>query len=71
VLRQAGRSDRCIMTTTDQRTGARGKEPLRTLATYRRDPVDSSSVYFGANYINETKRGSLRVGAAVAPVGTP
>ncbi|HMC97582.1 MAG TPA: MOSC N-terminal beta barrel domain-containing protein, partial [Flavobacteriales bacterium] len=27
---------RCAITTTDQRTGERGKEPLRTLATYRR-----------------------------------
>ena len=27
---------RCAITTTDQRTGERGKEPLRTLATYRK-----------------------------------
>ncbi len=27
---------RCVIITTDQRTGERGKEPLRTLATYRR-----------------------------------
>lgn len=27
---------RCVITTTDQRTGERGKEPLRTLATFRR-----------------------------------
>ena len=27
---------RCVITTTDQRTGERGKQPLRTLATYRR-----------------------------------
>jgi uncharacterized protein len=67
VLRNAGKSDRCIVTTTDQRTGVRGKEPLRTLAAYRRDPVDPSSVYFGANYINETKRGTLRVGDKVTP----
>ena len=63
--RPAGRSDRCIMTTTDQLTGVRGKEPLRTLATFRRDPVESSSVYFGANFINESKRGTVRVGDAV------
>lgn len=68
VLRSAGRSDRCIVTTTDQRTGERGKEPLRTLATFRRDPVDPSSVYFGVNFINESKRGTLRVGDAVAPL---
>jgi uncharacterized protein YcbX len=38
------------MTTTDQRTGARGIEPLRTLATYRRDPRFSAPV-FGQNVI--------------------
>lgn len=65
VLRQAGRSDRCIMTTTDQLTGMRGKEPLRTLATFRRDPVETSSVYFGANFINESKHGTVRLGDAV------
>ncbi len=66
VLRAAGKSDRCIMTTTDQRTGVRGKEPLKTLATFRRDPaLDPTAVWFGANFINESKRGTLRVGAAV------
>lgn len=66
VLRNAGKSDRCIVTTTDQRTGERcGPEPLRTLATFRRDPMQPSSVYFGVNYINETKRGTLRVGDAI------
>lgn len=65
VLRAAGKSDRCIVTTTDQLTGERGKEPLRTLATFRRDPVEPSSVYFGANFINESKRGMLRVGDEV------
>lgn len=65
VFRSAGTSQRCIVTTTDQFTGARGKEPLKTLATYRRDPVDPSSVYFGANFINESKHGTVRVGDAV------
>jgi uncharacterized protein YcbX len=62
TLRNAGKSDRCIVTTTDQRTGERGKEPLRTLATFRRDPDNPSSVYFGANFINESKHGTVRVG---------
>lgn len=66
VLRSAGKSDRCIMTTTDQKTGERGKEPLRTLAQFRRDPVEPAAVYFGVNFINESKRGVLRVGDAVA-----
>lgn len=67
TLRHAGKSDRCIVTTTDQRTGARGKEPLRTLATFRRDPaLDPTAVYFGVNFINETKRGTIRLGDQVA-----
>lgn len=70
VLRAAGKSDRCIMTTTDQLTGVRGKEPLRTMATYRRDPaLDPTAVWFGANFINESKRGTVRVGAKVEVAG--
>jgi uncharacterized protein YcbX len=66
VLRNAGKSDRCIVTTTDQRSGERGKEPLRTLATFRRDPaLDPTAVYFGVNYINESKQGVIRAGDAV------
>lgn len=66
LLRAAGKSDRCIMTTTDQRTGVRGKEPLKTLATFRKDPaLDPTAVWFGANFINESKRGTLQVGANV------
>lgn len=67
TLRNAGKSDRCIMTTTDQSTGERrGKEPLRTLATFRRDSaLDPTAVYFGANFINETKHGTIRVGDTV------
>lgn len=66
TLRTAGRSDRCIVTTTDQLTGERGKEPLRTLASFRRDPVEPTSVYFGVNFINESKRGTIRVGDTIA-----
>ncbi|MCB0771669.1 MAG: MOSC domain-containing protein, partial [Flavobacteriales bacterium] len=42
---------RCIITTTDQRTGERSKEPLRTLATFRRDlsPARTGKVDFGMN----------------------
>lgn len=67
VLRNAGKSDRCLVTTTDQHTGERGKEPLRTLASFRRDPaLDPTAVYFGTNYINESKQGRLRVGDTVS-----
>lgn len=66
TLRNAGKSDRCIVTTTDQSTGERmGKEPLKTLAAFRRDSADPSSVYFGANFINEAKTGLVRAGDPV------
>jgi uncharacterized protein YcbX len=41
---------RCIITATDQATASVGKEPLRTLATYRRDPA-LKGVTFGMNGI--------------------
>lgn len=53
--------DRCVVTTTDQLTGERGKEPLRTLATFReRD----RKVYFGVNGIPDDE-GEIAVGDAV------
>jgi uncharacterized protein YcbX len=65
LFRAAGQSSRCIVTTTDQLTAERGTEPLRTLATYRRDAEDPTDVNFGQNVIHETKSGTLRVGDAV------
>jgi uncharacterized protein len=65
TLRSAGPCSRCIITTTDQRTGARGKEPLRTLATYRRDAADPTNVNFGQNLVHEDKSGMLQVGDTV------
>ena len=38
---------RCVATTVDSDTGVAGKEPLRTMATYRRDPA--GKVMFGVN----------------------
>jgi uncharacterized protein len=64
-LRSAGPCARCIITTTDQQTGAREKEPLRTLAEYRRDPTDPTNVNFGQNLVHEDKAGTLRVGDPV------
>ncbi|MCC6627674.1 MAG: MOSC domain-containing protein [Chloroflexi bacterium] len=52
---------RCAITTTDQDTAARGVEPLRTLATYRR--IDDK-VMFGQNLVHQGG-GVLRVGDAV------
>ena len=50
--------DRCAVTTTDQATGARGPEPLATLARYRRVP---GGVLFGQNGVHRGT-GELRVG---------
>ena len=63
VFHGATRCGRCVVTTTDQFTAARGPEPLRTLATYRRDA--GGDVMFGRNLIHETKTGRLAVGDAV------
>ena len=64
-FRNSGPCERCIMTTTDQRTGQRGKEPLKTMATFRRSPENPSAVLFGINLIQETKSGRMRVGDKV------
>ena len=50
--------ERCSITTTDQTTAAVGKEPLRTLATYRRDAV-LNGVTFGMNGIVTAHAGTL------------
>lgn len=55
---------RCVVTTTDQATGERGKEPLATLATFRRD--GQGNVHFGQNLIHTPKRGKIAVGDALA-----
>ena len=39
---------RCVLTTIDQQTGIKGKEPMRTLAKYR---TLNNNVYFGQNII--------------------
>lgn len=54
--------ERCAITTVDPETAEVGKEPLRTLATYRRN---GSSVLFGQNLIHET-HGVMRVGDEVS-----
>ena len=49
---------RCSITTTDQKTGERGPEPLKTLSAYRK--LDGKIV-FGQNLVHEGK-GTVRVG---------
>jgi uncharacterized protein YcbX len=53
--------DRCVVTTVDPDTGTTGREPLRTLASYRRW---DNAVWFGVNLIHDGQ-GSLRVGDSV------
>ena len=53
---------RCAITTTDQNTAERGKEPLRTLATFRH--VAGKGVMFGQNLVHD-RTGVLHVGAEV------
>lgn len=58
---------RCTMTTIDPETGVKaGPEPLRALASYRRDP-GSGEVMFGQNLIHRGA-GELRVGDAVTVI---
>jgi uncharacterized protein len=52
---------RCVVTTTDQATAARGVEPLCTLATFRRV---GGEVMFGQNVLHDGT-GRLHVGAPV------
>jgi MOSC domain-containing protein len=58
---------RCVVTTTDQATGDRGREPLRTLATYRKQ---GGEVMFGQNVIHQGV-GCLRVGDPITLIPGP
>ena len=53
---------RCVVTTTDQTTGERGKEPLKTLAEYRN--VNGKAL-FGQNLIAEKPGGQIFIGDEV------
>ena len=61
AFRVAEPCPRCAITTVDQESGERGKEPLKTLATYRRA---GGEVWFGRNLIH-TSTGTVRVGDPV------
>lgn len=52
---------RCVMTTVDQSTGVKGKEPLKTLSSYR---SISGKVYFGQNVV-ALQAGTIKVGDVV------
>ena len=53
---------RCVITTVDQTTGEKGKEPLKTLASFRNM---GGNLMFGQNLIAEKAGGTLRVGDRV------
>lgn len=55
---------RCVMTTVDQETGKAGREPLKTLSTYR---LANNKVLFGQNMIALTF-GQVRVEDEVIPL---
>jgi uncharacterized protein YcbX len=50
-----------VVTTTNQSTSERGKEPLRTLARHRRF---GDQLCFGTNLVPETT-GTVRIGDAI------
>lgn len=52
---------RCVITTTDQATGERGREPLRTLAAYR---TRDRAIRFGQNCVPR-RLGTLTLGDPV------
>ncbi|HJQ44668.1 MAG TPA: MOSC N-terminal beta barrel domain-containing protein [Jatrophihabitantaceae bacterium] len=67
--------DRCVMTTTDAESAARGKEPIATLARYRRW---DGLTWFGMNLVPDNPGARIAVGDPVeilesvpAPDGPP
>ncbi|MER5542446.1 MOSC N-terminal beta barrel domain-containing protein [Streptomyces sp. NPDC002589] len=65
VFRVAKASGRCVVTTIDQDTAVRGREPLRTLARHRKV---GTSLIFGQNLV-PVSPGTIRVGDPVRVLG--
>ncbi|MEU0333386.1 MOSC N-terminal beta barrel domain-containing protein [Streptomyces sp. NPDC006193] len=61
VFRVAKACERCVVTTTDQDTAVRGREPLHTLARHRRI---GGGLLFGVNLV-PVSTGTIRVGDPV------
>ncbi|MBC6368451.1 MOSC domain-containing protein [Algoriphagus sp. AK58] len=55
---------RCVLTTVDQETGEKGKEPLKTLATYR---TVNNKVMFGQNVV-ALSGGCVKIGDELIPM---
>lgn len=80
VLRATKPCERCVVTTVDQSSGEfAGKDPLKTLATYRMAKdvipdryealgVGANAVLFGQNLIAETLGAKIKVGDTVGVV---
>ncbi|HTY39366.1 MAG TPA: MOSC N-terminal beta barrel domain-containing protein [Bacteroidota bacterium] len=66
TLRVAKPCARCTVPTVDQNTAETGKEPIRTLSSYR---TRDSKVYFGQNLIHE-EAGVLSVGDEIRAITT-
>jgi len=66
-FRVAKMCGRCVVTTTDQATAERGKEPLHTLGRSRRF---GTKLVFGQNLVPES-RGTIRVGDPVTVLEQP
>jgi len=60
-------SARCVVTTINQSTAVKGKEPLKTLASYR---SINNKIYFGENVIAASSTGTINVGDTVSIVST-
>ncbi len=65
TLRRGESCDRCVMTTIDPTSLARGKEPIRTLAAHRRW---DGAVWFGVRFVPEVT-GTIRLGDPVTVAG--
>ncbi|SFD22425.1 hypothetical protein SAMN05518672_1011127 [Chitinophaga sp. CF118] len=52
---------RCTITTIDQQSGIKGKEPLKTLSTYR---AKNNKIYFGQNLLFQGA-GTIRIGDTI------
>lgn len=68
VMRAAKACDRCVVTTIDQDTADKGRQPLRALGEHRKFP---NGLLFGLNLIPDTGAGDtgvIRVGDTVDPL---
>ncbi len=58
IFRSVKPCERCVLTTVDPETAERGKEPLRTLAGYRKR---DGKIWFGINLVPETSASTVPI----------